>query len=56
MKLRIALLVFGLIIISIGDVYGADWKLYSSSDISLVYYDAQSITHPAKNIVRVWER
>lgn len=56
MKLRIAILVFALIIISMGDVYGAGWKLYGSSDLCLAYYDAQSITHPSKNIVRVWER
>ena len=56
MKLRIAILVFGLIIISIGEVYGADWKLYGSSEMYLSYYDAQSITHLSKNVVRVWTR
>jgi len=56
-KLRIAILVFALIIISMGDLYGADWKLYSFSDnVGHNYYDAQSITRPSKNIVRVWER
>ncbi len=54
MKLRIAILVFGLIIISMGDVYGADWKPYWFSEKFLAYYDAQSINRPAKNIVRVW--
>jgi len=56
MKLRIAILVFRLIIISIGDVYGADWKFYGSSENFLGYYDAQSITRLSKNIVRVWEK
>jgi hypothetical protein len=54
MKLRIAILVFGLIIISIGDVYGADWKLYEYNEKFLAYYDAQSITRLSKNIVRIW--
>lgn len=39
-----------------GDGYGADWKLYVSHEYFLVYYDEQSITHPSKNIVRVWTR
>ena len=56
MKLRIVILVFGLIIISMGDVYGADWKPYYFHEILSAYYDAQSITRPSKNIVRVWEK
>jgi hypothetical protein len=56
MKLRIAILVFALISISMGDVYGADWKLYSSNDESVDFYDAQSIAHPSTNIVRVWQK
>ena len=56
MKLRIAILVFGLIIISMGNVYGGDWKFLYFYDYSSDYYDAQSITHPSKNIVRVWTR
>jgi hypothetical protein len=56
MKLRIAILVFGLIIISIGEVYGADWKLYYFDEKKSYLYDAQSITRPSKNIVRVWIR
>jgi len=39
-----------------GDVYGADWKFLYFYDYSSDYYDAQSITHPSKNIVRVWTR
>lgn len=36
--------------------WGADWKFYAASEQILYYYDAQNITHPSKNIVRVWER
>ena len=56
MKLRIAIVVFALIIISIGEAYGADWKLYDSNDLRQSYYNADSITRPSKNIVRVWVR
>ena len=56
MKLRIAILVFGLIVISVGEVYGADWKLFDFNDYTLNYYDAQSVTRPSKNVVRVWIR
>ncbi len=55
-KLKIVILIIGLIIISVGDVYGADWKLYWFHEKLFAYYDAQSITHPSKNIVRVWTR
>jgi hypothetical protein len=33
---------------------GADWRFLSESDSSVLYYDAQSITHPSKNMFRVW--
>ena len=56
MKLRIAILFFGLIIVSIGDVYGADWRLYDSNDLRQSYYNADSMTRPSKNIVKVWVR
>lgn len=36
------------------EVSGGNWKLYDSGDYSLNYYDAQSMTRPSKNIVRVW--
>jgi hypothetical protein len=37
-------------------VGGADWKLYSNNENFIGYYDAQSITSPSQNIVRVWTR
>jgi hypothetical protein len=39
-----------------GDVYGADWKLYNSNEQFVASHDAQSITHPSKDIVRLWTR
>jgi hypothetical protein len=52
-KLRIAILVLGLTIISIGEAYGADWKLLSNSKRGRFYYDKQSITQPVNDVVRV---
>lgn len=36
-KLKIVILIIGLIIISIDDVYGADWKPYYSNENFLAY-------------------
>jgi hypothetical protein len=52
-KLRIMSLVLALTIISLGDLYGADWKLLSNSRRGRYYYDKGSITRPANDIVRV---
>jgi hypothetical protein len=35
-------------------VSGPDWKLLYEADIGEYFYDAESITHPSENIVRVW--
>jgi hypothetical protein len=36
--------------------WGADWKLLNFTDSSYFFYDAEDITHPSKDIVRVWEK
>jgi hypothetical protein len=53
-KLKIVILIIGLIIVSVGEAYGMDWKFYWFDENFLAYYDAQSITRPSKNIVRMW--
>ncbi len=53
-KLRIVSLVLALTIISLGDLYGADWKLLSKSGLGSFYYDRDSLEHPRNGIVRVW--
>jgi hypothetical protein len=50
------ILVIGLTIFGYAEVWGAEWKFYGSSEKVFYYYDTQSITHPSKDIVRVWER
>jgi hypothetical protein len=53
-SLLVKLGVIGLIIFIYAEVWGADWKNYAVTDYYFPYYDAQSITRPSKNIVRVW--
>ena len=53
---KLGVILIGLAIFGYGEVWGADWKLYFVHEIILNYYDAQSITRPSKNIVRVWTR
>jgi hypothetical protein len=39
------------------ELWGADWKvLYQKDKMGTYYYDTQSITHTAKNHVRVWTK
>ncbi len=35
---------------------GADWKVYSTLDDGIFYYDAESITRLSKDVVRVWDK
>jgi len=56
LKLKIILVIIGLAIFGNAEVWGADWKLYFVHENLLAYYDAQSINHPSKNIIRVWTR
>lgn len=46
----------GFLVLGYAEVWGADWKLYGSNDEAIFFYDAESITHPSKNIVRVREK
>ena len=54
LSLRLGVILIGLAILGCVEVWGADWKLYDSNENYLGYYDAQDITRPSKNIVRVW--
>jgi hypothetical protein len=53
---KLGVILIGLAILGCAEVWGADWKFYGSTENYLGYYDAQSITSPSKNIVRVWTR
>jgi len=52
----VILVVIALLILGNAEVWGADWKLYDSNDLRQSYYNADSMTRPSKNIVRVWVR
>jgi hypothetical protein len=53
-KLGVILVV--LIIFGYAEAWGANWKLLHLDDEMIKYYDAEGITRPSKNIVRVWVR
>jgi len=52
---RVGVVLIGFIIFGYAEVWGADWKVYAElkDDIGAFYYDANSITHPSKNLVKV---
>lgn len=52
-KLRV-ILAMGVIIFAYVDVSGEDWKFYTQGLYGDYFYDAEGITRPSKNIVRVW--
>jgi hypothetical protein len=37
-------------------VWGADWKRVRSTGSATLYYDTEEITHPSKDIVKVWTK
>ena len=49
-------LIIGIVTFGCAGMRGASWRLYDRDDEYIGYYDARGITHPSKNIVRVWER
>jgi hypothetical protein len=54
---KLGVILIGLCIFDYAEVWGADWKQWIRiSDESIYYYDTESITHPSKNIVRVWTK
>jgi len=55
---KLVVVLIGLAIFGYAEVWGADWRIYAKpeSGIGVYYYDADGITRPSKNIVRVWEK
>jgi hypothetical protein len=54
LSVKLGVVLIGLALFTYAEVWGAEWKLYDSNEDFLCYYDIESITHPSKNIVRVW--
>ena len=51
---KVGVILIGLAIFGYAKAWGEDWKLYGSTENHKAYYDTQSITHPSKNIVKVY--
>jgi hypothetical protein len=56
LSVKLGVLFVGVLIFGCVEERRANWKFYGSSDGYMGYYDAQSITRPSKNIVRVSAR
>ncbi len=54
--LKLGVVLIGLVIFGYAEAWGADWRLYDSNNLRKSYYNADNITHPSKDIVRVWVR
>ena len=52
----VILAVFTLTLFSYAEGWGADWKVYSSTDYGIRSYDAESMIRPSKGVVRVWTK
>jgi hypothetical protein len=53
---KLEVILVGLIIFGYVEVRGADWEKYDESETMAFYYAVESITHPSKDVVRVWEK
>ena len=53
---KLGVLSIGLLIIGNAEVWGADWKFISSTDLYECFYDAENMTRSSKNIVGVWTK
>lgn len=53
---KLGILSIGLMILGYVEVWGEDWKRFGMNESGVFYYDANSITPPAKNTVRVWTK
>jgi len=53
-SVRPGVILVGLFIFGCAEAWGANWILYNFNDLNIRYYDAETITRPSKDIVRVW--
>jgi hypothetical protein len=55
---KLGVLLIGLAIFGNAEVWGEDWKIYNYrvTGDTFHYYDAESVTRPSENIVRVWTK
>ena len=55
-KLGVILFIIGIALFYCAEVWGADWKFISSTDLYECFYDAENMTRSSKNIVGVWTK
>jgi hypothetical protein len=55
-KVGVILVVIGFAIFGYAEVWGADWKYYGESNDGKLFYNAESVTRPSEDIVRVWKK
>ncbi len=52
---KLAVVFIGLIIFGFAEVWGADWKYFSTGDEGMLYwYDAQGVTYEPNKVIHVW--
>ena len=56
LSVKLGVLFIGLIAFTHSRVWGTDWKFVGTTVDHFVYYDAEDITRPSKNVVGVWEK
>ncbi len=56
LSVKSGMILIGFIIFGSVEVRGEDWKYYGITEWYYCFYDAQSVTRPSKNIVRVLVR
>ena len=55
-KFGFPLVMIGLAILSHAKVWGADWRLISSTDSYKCFYDAEDMIRSSEDIVKVWTK
>jgi hypothetical protein len=53
LSIKLGLILIGLLIFGYAEVRGADWVFVGDYYNFRLYYDAQSISHPSKDIVQI---
>ncbi len=56
LKFIIGIIVFAIPIVLNTKVWGVNWKYLCGDTQRKLYYDAENITYPSGNIVRIWVR
>jgi hypothetical protein len=56
LSVKLGVILIGIMILGYTEVWGADWRLISSTDSYKCFYNAEDITRSSKDIVGVWAR